>query len=86
MQRRDLHAGFLDDSKIRRISYKLKRRHKKPLLSVSNHNQLKFSRSLCRASRPMREATPNVHNDRGEHGAEEACDWLLSAVALVILL
>lgn len=32
------------------------------------------------------ETLRNVHNDWGEYGSEEACDWLLSPVALVILL
>lgn len=35
---------------------------------------------------PMSEDTVNVHSDGGEYGSEQACDWLLSSAALVILL
>lgn len=40
----------------------------------------------CCAFWPTSEDPLNVHNDWVEYGSEEACDWLLGAVALVILL
>lgn len=68
-------------STLREIHYKPERHHEKPFTERLKPQLSSFA--VCVVYSDPRVKTLN---DWGEYGSEEACDWLLSAVALVILL